>query len=36
LIFTCQTGRRTANNADRLAGLVAHGQGLVLDGGVDA
>lgn len=35
LIFTCQTGRRTAANAQRLAALVPQGQGLVLEGGVD-
>jgi rhodanese-related sulfurtransferase len=36
MIFTCQTGRRTAANAGRLAALVPQGRGLVLDGGVDA
>lgn len=35
IIFTCQTGRRTAAMAARLASLVPAGQGLVLDGGID-
>jgi len=36
LIFTCQTGRRTAANAVRLAALGPAGRVHVLDGGVDA
>ncbi len=35
VIFTCQTGRRTAANAARLAALVPGRRGLVLDGGLD-
>jgi rhodanese-related sulfurtransferase len=35
LIFTCQTGKRTAANANRLAALAPAGQALVLEGGVN-
>ncbi|WP_268893164.1 rhodanese-like domain-containing protein, partial [Sandarakinorhabdus oryzae] len=36
LIFTCQTGRRTAANAAKLLARVPGGSAWVLDGGVDA
>lgn len=36
LIFTCQTGRRTAANAGRLQARAPGGSAFVLDGGVDA
>lgn len=36
LLFTCQTGRRTAANADRLAALGPAGHVHLLAGGVDA
>ena len=36
LLFTCQTGRRTAANADRLAALGPAGQVRLLAGGMDA
>lgn len=36
LIFTCQTGRRTAANAANLLSRVPGGSAWVLDGGVDA
>ncbi|WP_164157135.1 rhodanese family protein [Sandarakinorhabdus rubra] len=36
LVFTCQSGRRTAANADRLAALGPQGRVHLLAGGVDA
>lgn len=36
LIYTCQTGRRTAANAGRLQARAPGGSAFVLDGGVDA
>lgn len=35
VIFTCQSGKRTAANAARLAALVPPGHGRVLEGGID-
>ncbi len=35
IIFTCQSGKRTAANAQRLSARVPAGRGFVLDGGVD-
>lgn len=36
LIYTCQTGRRTAANAGRLQARAPGGSAFVLEGGVDA
>ena len=35
VIFTCQSGKRTGDNAARLAALVPPGTGMVLDGGIN-
>lgn len=36
LIFTCQTGRRTANNASQLLARVPGGSAWMLEGGINA